>query len=93
MICLGNPWEEVFGFNRHLEQTENQHHALTWSNEQAVGLRGGLDKYDSDDELLGKGHRVKREITMEKTEGQGQIEWIPTEEEKKLPKFKDLDKS
>lgn len=93
MICLGNPWEEVFGFNRHLEQSDSQQHALTWSNEQAVGLRGGLDKYNPDDELLGKGHRAEREITTEKTEGLGQVEWIPTEEERKLPKFKDSDKS
>ena len=44
-------------------------------------------------QLHGKEHRVKREIATEKTEGQRQIEWIPTEEEKKLPKFKDLDES
>ena len=92
-VCLGEPWDEVFGFKRKLEQTENQEHAITWSNEQAVALRGAHDKYDKKDELYGKGHRAHRKITKEKTDGQGHIEWIPTKEEKKLPKFRDVPES
>ena len=92
-VCLGEPWDEVFGFKRKLEQTDNQEHAIAWSNEQAVGLRGGLDKYKKEDELLGRGYRAARKITTEKTAGQGKIEWIPTNAEKKLPKFRDVDES
>ena len=92
-VCLGEPWEEVFGFKRKLEQHEGVEHAISWSNEQAVGLRGGLDKYNKDDELYGRGHRAQRKITTEKTQGQRKIEWIPTKEEKKLPKFRDTSQS
>tara|TARA_B100001564_G_scaffold243680_1_gene206506 strand:- start:249 stop:560 length:312 start_codon:yes stop_codon:yes gene_type:complete len=87
-ICLGEPWDEVFGFNRKLEQTEGQEHAITWSNEQAVGLRGAREKYDKDAELLGRGHRAKRKIETKRAEGQGKVEWVPTKEERKLPKFR-----
>ena len=92
-VCLGEPWDEVFGFSRKLDQTDEQEHAITWSNEQAVAKRGALDKYDKEDKLFDKGHRIKRTITTEKTDGQGKIEWIPTKEEKKLPKFRDTDES
>ena len=92
-VCLGEPWDEVFGFKRKSEQTDNQEHAIAWSNEQAVGLRGGLDKYKKEDELLGRGYRVKREITTEKSQNPGKVEWIPTKEEKKLPKFRDVDET
>ena len=87
-ICLGEPWDEVFGFKRKLEQTEGQEHAITWSNEQAVGLRGAREKYDKNAELLGRGHRAKRKIETKRAEGQGKVEWIPTKEERKLPKFR-----
>ena len=92
-VCLGEPWDEVFGFKCKLDQHAQQEHAIKWSNEQAVGLRGGLEKYDKDAELYGRGHRAHRKITKEKTQGQGKIEWIPTKEEKKLPKFRDSPES
>ena len=92
-VCLGEPWEEVFGFKRKLEQHDGVEHAIKWSNEQAVGLRGGLEKYDKDAELFGRGHRAHRKITKEKTDGQGKIEWVPTKEERKLPKFRDFPES
>jgi len=89
MVCLGDPWDEVFGFRRHLEQSDEQKHAITWTNEQAVGLRGAHDKYNKEAKLKGKGYRAHREITTEKTDGASKMEWIPTKEEKKLPKFRD----
>ena len=92
-VCLGEPWDEVFGFRRKLDQSEHQEHAIKWSNGQAVGLRGGLEKSDKDAELLGRGHRAQRKITKEKTDGQGKIEWVPTKEERKLPKFRDFPES
>ena len=60
-----------------------------WTNEQAVGLRGAHDKYDKEAKLKGKGYRAHREITTERTDGASKMEWIPTKEEKKLPKFRD----
>ena len=91
-ICLGEPWEEVFGFKRKLDQTEGQGHAIKWSNEQAVGLRGAKAKYDKGDKLFGRGHRAKRKIETTRAEGKGKVEWVPTKEEKKLPKFRDKPK-
>ena len=90
-VCLGDPWDEVFGFRRHLDQTDQQKHALTWSNEEAVGLRGSNAKYDKKDKLFGRGHRAKRRIKTKKSKDgeSGKVEWKPTKEEKKLPKFRD----
>ncbi len=88
-VCVGDPWDEVMGFGRHLDQSQQQKHAITWSNEQAVGLRGAKQKYKKGDKLYKKGHRHKREITTEKSDGGSTIEWKPTAEERKLPKFRD----
>jgi len=85
-VCLGDPHDEVFGFRRPMEQDAQQKHALTWSNEEAVGLRGVNRKYDKDDELFGRGHRAARKISKGKEAGK--IEWKPTKEEQKLPRFK-----
>lgn len=88
-VCLGEPWDEVFGFSRHLDQHEQQKHAITWSNEEAVGLRGVGAKYKKDTKLLGRGHRAKRRIeTKRSQDGSSKVEWKPTTEEQKLPKFK-----
>jgi hypothetical protein len=88
-VCLGDPHDEVFGFNRPMEQHAQQKHALTWSNEEAVGLRGVGKKYDKDAELFGKGHRAKRKIeTQRKLDGNSHVEWKPSKEERKLPRFK-----
>jgi len=90
-VCLGDPHDEVFGFRRPMEQEDQQKHALTWSNEEAVGLRGVGAKYDKKDELFGRGHRAVRKIKHE--QGSGKVEWKPTKEERKLPRFKKTDES
>lgn len=90
-VCVGNPWDEVMGFNRHLDQTQQQKHAITWTNEQAVGLRGARQKYNKEDRLYKRGYRHKREIHTEKSDGPSKVEWVPTAEERKLPKFKPKD--
>ena len=92
-VCLGDPWDEVFGFRRRLDQTNQQKHALTWSNEEAVGLRGVGNRYDKKAKLFGRGYRAKRKITRDNESNQGKIEWIPTKEERKLPRFKKKDES
>ena len=87
-VCLGEPWDEVFGFSRKLDQTEQQEHAITWSNEEAIGLRGTGAKYKKDAKLFGRGHRAKRRIeTQKSSDGSSTVEWKPTKEERKLPKF------
>ena len=87
-VCLGEPWDEVFGFSRKLDQTEQQEHAITWSNEEAIGLRGTGAKYKKDAKLFGRGHRAKRRIESRKSsDGSNTVEWKPTKEEQKLPKF------
>lgn len=92
-VCLGNPWDEVMGFNRKLDQSEQQEHAIQWTQEQAVGLRGAHDRYNPEDKLLGSKHKHKREIKTEKTlDGKSKIEWKPSAEEKKLPRFSDSGK-
>jgi len=89
-VCLGEPWDEVFGFRRILDQHENQQHAIRWSNEEAVGLRGVGKKYSRDDKLFGRGHRAKRKIETQKSkDGTSKVEWKPSKEERKLPKFRD----
>lgn len=91
-VCLGEPWDEVFGFRRKLDQSEHQEHAIKWSNEEAVGLRGSKAKYSRDTELLGRGHRAKRKIETQKSrDGTSKVEWKPSKEERKLPKFKKSD--
>jgi len=54
-----------------------------------VGLRGAKEKYDKDAELLGKGYRAKRKIETQRSDGASKVEWIPSKEERKLPKFRD----
>ena len=76
------------GFNRHFDQTQNQKHAITWTNEQAVGLRGAKQKYNKEDKLFDRSHRQHREIHTESSLEGSKVEWKPTKEEQKLPKFK-----
>lgn len=86
-VCLGDPWDEVMGFNRHFDQTGQQKHAIAWTNEQAVGLRGAKQRYNKGDKLYDRTHRHKREIHTESSLEGGKVEWVPTKEERKLPKF------
>lgn len=86
-VCLGDPWDEVMGFNRHFDQTHQQKHAIAWTNEQAVGLRGARQKYNKNDKLYDRGHRQHREIHTESSLEGSKVEWKPTKEEQKLPKF------
>jgi hypothetical protein len=39
--------------------------------------------------LLGKGYRAKRKIETQRSDGASKVEWIPSKEERKLPKFRD----
>ena len=41
---------------------------------------------------MGRGYRAKRKIETKRAEGKGKVEWIPTKEERKLPKFRDAGK-
>lgn len=86
-VCVGDPWDDVMGFNRHLDQNQEQKHAITWTNEQAVGLRGARQKYNKKDNLYKKSHRHKREVHTEKSDGPSKVEWKPTAEEQSLPRF------
>jgi hypothetical protein len=86
-VCLGDPWDEVMGFNRHFDQNTQQKHAISWTNEQAVGLRGAQQKYNKEDKLYDRTHRQHREIHTESSLEGSKVEWKPTKEEKKLPKF------
>jgi hypothetical protein len=86
-VCVGDPWDDVMGFNRHLDQNQEQKHAITWTNEQAVGLRGARQKYNKKDRLYKKSHRHKREVHTEKSDGPSKVEWKPTAEERSLPRF------
>ena len=86
-VCVGDPWDDVMGFNRHLDQNQDQKHAITWTNEQAVGLRGARQKYNKKDNLYKKSHRHKRDIHTEKSDGPSKVEWKPTAEEQSLPRF------
>ncbi len=88
--CLGNPWDEVMGFKRPEKQTKQTQHAIQWSNEQAVGLRGAKEKYDPDAKLQSKTYRSRRKVVWdeEPTEGERTLNWELTDEEKSLPKFR-----
>ena len=87
--CLGNPWNETHGYKRPKDMTDLQKHAVMWSNEQAVGLRGAHEQYDPDAELRTKTYRSSRKVVWDEDEGEDRtITWEPTEEEQKLPKFR-----
>ena len=94
--CLGNPWEEIMGFARPLMQSDEMKRKIRFSNEQAVGLRGAHEKYEKDTKLLDKGFKSKRSVGLteeaDSVTTEATITWEPTDEEKKLPKFKQNDK-
>ena len=90
--CLGNPWEEIMGFDRPLDQSDELKRKIRFSNEQAVGLRGAHEKYTAETELLDKGFKSKRSVRLteeaDSVTSEATITWEPTDEEKKLPKFR-----
>jgi hypothetical protein len=87
--CLGNPWNETHGYVRPKDMSDLQKHAVMWSNEQAVGLRGGKEKYNKDAKLLPKTYKSRRKVEWDKDEGETRtVTWNPTEEEQQLPKFR-----
>jgi hypothetical protein len=88
--CLGNPWDEVMGFKRPEKQSTDTQHAIQWSNEQAVGLRGAREKYDKSAKLKSKTYRSRRKVEWdeEPTEGERTLTFELTDEEKTLPKFR-----
>ena len=68
--CLGRPWDEIMGdgLDRPEHRSKEQHHAIGWSNEHAVGLRKGQEKYDPKAKLRAKTYKAKRKIRSNKTE-------------------------
>lgn len=87
--CLGNPWNETHGYKRPKDMTALQQHAVMWSNEQAVGLRGAHETYNPEAELQSKTYRSRRKVVWDEEEGEDRtVTWEPTEEEEKLPKFR-----
>ena len=58
--CLGNPWDEIMGFERPLDQTKETKRKVRFSNEQAVGLRAHDEKYTKETKLRDKRYKSKR---------------------------------
>ena len=45
--CFSRPWDEIMGDgDRPMHRSAELNHAIGWSNEHAVGLRKGREKYD-----------------------------------------------
>ena len=94
--CLGRPWDEIMGdgLDRPEHRSKEQHHAIGWSNEHAVGLRKGQEKYDPKAKLRAKTYKAKRKIRSNKTEegiaksDPSTITWKPNEDERKMPRFR-----
>ena len=92
--CLGNPWDEVMGFDRPMDQTKETKRKIRHSNEVAVGLRAHDDKYTKDTKLHDKRYKSTRKVrsTEEAKEvSQGEestFTYVPTKDEKKLPRFR-----
>lgn len=92
--CLGNPWDEVMGFDRPLDQTKETKRKIRHSNEVAVGLRAYDDKYTKDTKLLDKRYKSTRKVRS--TEGANEVSqgeestftYVPTKDEKRLPRFR-----
>ena len=94
--CLGRPWDEIMGdgLDRPMHRSKELHHAIGWSNEHAVGLRKGREKYDPDAKLRSKRYKAKREVrSHSREEGIAKderrtITWEPNADEQTMPKFR-----
>ena len=82
------------GLDRPMHRSEELNHAIGWSNEHAVGLRKGREKYDPNAKLRAKTYKAKRKIHSNKAEegiaksGPSTITWKPNEDERKMPRFR-----
>jgi hypothetical protein len=92
--CLGNPWDEVMGFERPMDQTTETKRKIRFSNEQAVGLRAHDEKYTKETALQDKRYKATRKVRSTEEGGKAsssdsvEFTYVPTKEEKRLPRFK-----
>ena len=92
--CLGNPWDEIMGFERPLDQTKETKRKVRFSNEQAVGLRAHDEKYTKETKLRNKRYKSKRVVHSNNPEDKGQpgeestFTYVPTKDENKMPRFR-----
>jgi len=92
--CLGNPWDEIMGFDRPIDQTKETKRKVRFSNEEAVGLRKHGEKYTKETKLLDKRYKHKRDVRSNNPEDKGQpgqestFTYVPTKDEQKLPRFR-----
>jgi hypothetical protein len=92
--CLGNPWDEVMGFDRPMDQTTETKRKVRFSNEQAVGLRAHDEKYTRKTRLRDKRYKAQRNVhqpepgSEESQSEESTFTYVPTKEEERLPRFK-----
>ncbi len=92
--CLGNPWDEVMGFDRPMDQTTETKKKIRHSNEVAVGLRDHDDKYTKDTKNLDKRYKSTRKVRSSKEAKEvspgeeSKFTYVPTKAEEKLPRFR-----
>ena len=67
--CLGNPWDEVMGFDRPMDQTTETKRKIRFSNEQAVGLRAHDEKYEKGTTLQDKRYKATRKVRSTEEDG------------------------
>ena len=82
------------GLDRPLHRSAELNHAIGWSNEHAVGLRKGQEKYDPNAKLRSKTYKAKRKIHSNKREegiaksDPSTVTWKPNKDERKMAKFR-----
>jgi len=92
--CLGNPWDEIMGFERPMDQNKEVKRKIRHSNEVAIGLRPYDDEYTKDTKLFNKRYKSKRKVRSTSEPGEvveekeSTFTYIPTKEEKRLPRFR-----
>jgi hypothetical protein len=94
--CLGRPWDEIMGdgLDRPEHRSKELQHAIGWSNEHAVGLREGQEKYDAKAKLRTKSYKAKRKIHSNIAEegiarsDPSTVTWTPNKDEQKMPRFR-----
>lgn len=97
--CMGNPWDEVMGFDRPLDQSKEVKRKVRHSNEVAVGLRAHDDKYTKETILLDKRYKSKRKVRSTSEPGEvaqneeRTLTYKPTKQQQRLPRFRKNKKS
>jgi len=94
--CLGRPYDEIMGdgLDRPMHRSKELHHAIGWSNEHAVGLRKGREKYDPNAKLKNKRYKAKRTVHSHKAEegiaksDPSTITWKPNKDEQTMKRFR-----